>query len=495
MEEQTTGADSAPGAAAPREPDPLTASALGASGASHGASHEPGKTSDRWIEWIRQGLRAATLRSVQALPEGPGAWPMLLLVSAVAVIASGASRLEVDGPASFDLRAWLFGWAPVALLIFGVWLILNWAREKTTHASPVAAWYLLFSAATLPANLIGIIVVLAMREWWSQGNWFAWVMYVALWVWLAITIWRVSQAVTRSARVAASLLLYVLGVQILSTWQLSTQEWQPIEAYDDDEFASLELSQEMFESQQVLLQDALQAITPSTGSERQMYGLVYAPHSEDVFLRESAMVQQVLEERFGARGHVVRLLNNPTSAAELPWATTLNLKRSLRALAEAMNTERDVLVVYLTSHGGADFTLAAENWPLTVEELTADQLRAMLDELGIRHRVIAVSACYSGGWIEPLQNEDTLIMTAADKDHTSYGCGSKSELTFFGRAVFDEQMRQTLSFEDAFKAAVPVIKQREIEAKKDDGFSNPQIFVGGNIRIVLEELAGRGVGR
>ena len=113
----------------------------------------------------------------------------------------------------------------------------------------------------------------------------------------------------------------------------------------------------------------------------------------------------------------------------------------------------------------------------------------MLNELAIRHRVIAVSACYSGGWIEPLQSEDTLIMTAADKDHTSYGCGSMSELTFFGRAVFDEQLRKTLSFEAAFNAAVPVIKQREIEVKKDDGFSNPQIFVGRNIRGVLGELA------
>ena len=33
-----------------------------------------------WIEWIRQGLRAGTLRSVQRLPDGPGAWPMLLLI-------------------------------------------------------------------------------------------------------------------------------------------------------------------------------------------------------------------------------------------------------------------------------------------------------------------------------------------------------------------------------------------------------------------------------
>jgi hypothetical protein len=420
---------------------------------------------------------------------------MLLLVAAATVIVSGASRLEVDGPASFDLRAWLFGWAPAALLIFGVWVVLNWAREKTTHASPVAAWYLLFSVATLPISLIGVTIgVLALRgyipQWWWEGDRLAWAIYAVVWVWLVLTTWRVSQAVTRSTRVAASLVLYVLVVQIFSSWQLSTQEWQPVESYDDDEFASLELSQDVFESQQALLKDLLHAITPSTGSERQAYGLVYAPYAEDVFLRESAMVQQVLEERFDAHGRVVRLVNNSATAAELPWATTLNLERSLRALAEAMDPERDVLVVYLTSHGGADFKLAAENWPLEVEELTADRLRAMLDEVGIRHRVIAVSACYSGGWIGPLQSENTLIMTAADKDHTSYGCGSKSELTFFGRALFDEQLRKTLSFEEAFNAAVPVIKQREIEEKKDDGFSNPQISVGRNIRVILDELAG-----
>lgn len=480
MEEQKNGADSAP---------PV------ASGENYEAAPERGKPGNSWVGWIRQGLRAATLRSVQTLPEGPGAWPMLLLVAMATAISIGAGRLEVEGPASFDLRSWLLGWAPVSLLLFGIWLILNWSREKATHASPVAAWYLLFSVATVPITVIGTIVVIALRGhfpgWWEQGTWLAWTFYVLLWAWLAVAIWRIARAVTASTPAVLTLLVYAMTVQIFSGWQLQAPEWYSTESYDGDEdkFASLDLSQEVFESQQLLLKDALQAITPSTGNERQIYGVVYAPHSEDVFLRESAMVQKVLEDRFGARGHVVRLLNNVASTAELPWATPLNLERSLRALAEAMDTERDVLVVYLTSHGGADFKLAAEHWPLEVADLTADELRDMLNKVGIRHRVIAVSACYSGGWIEPLQNEDTLVMTAADKDHTSYGCGMKSDLTFFGRAVFDEQLRETKSFEAAFNAAVPVIKQREVEAKKNDGFSNPQIFIGANIRPVLDELA------
>jgi hypothetical protein len=148
-------------------------------------------------------------------------------------------------------------------------------------------------------------------------------------------------------------------------------------------------------------------------------------------------------------------------------------------------------VVYMTSHGARDFKLAASHWPLEVPPLSPAELRAALDKAGIRHRVIAVSACYSGGWVDVLAEDHTLVMTAADATHTSYGCGQLSELTFFGRAMFDEQLRSTRSFEEAFARAVPVIQQREIEAGKDDGFSNPQIRVGAGIGPVLRALAQR----
>ena len=82
-------------------------------------------------------------------------------------------------------------------------------------------------------------------------------------------------------------------------------------------------------------------------------------------------------------------------------------------------------------------------------------------------------------------------MTAADATHTSYGCGRLSELTFFGRAVFHEQLRQTHSFTEAFAKAVPLIQQREVEAGKADGFSNPQIRVGKQIAPVLQALEQR----
>ena len=105
--------------------------------------------------------------------------------------------------------------------------------------------------------------------------------------------------------------------------------------------------------------------------------------------------------------------------------------------------------------------------------------------------MIAVSACYSDGWFAPVANDNTLVMTAADATHTSYDCGRLSKLTYFGRALFDEQLRKTRSFEQAFANAVPLIKQREIDAGKDDGFSNPQISVGSGIRPLLKSLEQR----
>jgi len=223
-----------------------------------------------------------------------------------------------------------------------------------------------------------------------------------------------------------------------------------------------------------------------------VYALVFAPYAEeDVFLRESTMVAAVLSERFDASGRLLQLVNHADTAQQFPWATPRNLERAVQALAERMDSAEDVLVVYMTSHGANDHRLAASHGSLQVEPISPGELRRALDNAGVRHRVIAVSACYSGGWLGPLESSTTLMMTAADATHTSYGCGRLSPLTFFGRAVFDEQLRKTHSFEQAFAAAVPVIAQREKEAGKSDGFSNPQISVGEAIRPVLRTLEQR----
>jgi hypothetical protein len=276
-----------------------------------------------------------------------------------------------------------------------------------------------------------------------------------------------------------------------SSWSFTPTAWFPSAAAQQiAQGPQLKLDQQTVERQQILLADLLRSLPAHRGGPAQVWGIVFAPYAgEDVFLRESAMVADVLAQRFDARGRVVQLVNHDSTVATHPWATPLNLQRTIEAVAGRMDLDQDVLVLYLTSHGGGDFTLSARHSAFEVEPMTAPLLREMLDAAGIKYRVIAVSACFSGGWVEPLASDTTLVMTAADSEHTSYGCGSKSELTFFGRAVFDEQLRTgTRSFEEAFARAVPVIRERERQAHKSDGFSNPQLRVGAAIRPVLAAL-------
>jgi hypothetical protein len=434
-----------------------------------------------------------------------------MVIAVVSLLEITLLRLDVAGPARFDVQAWLSSWWSTGLGLALAW----WAFPKMSgdagqsdsrsgQPRGVAAFFVLWLAASLPNLMLGQAVIGAIAQGWVSADafeqaWFYWALYGVFTAWSLAVTWVLIARFAGLGRRALVLMLAMLAATGLNLWQFEARAW----VSDPDRAAQavdtrprLRLSQETMEAQQVLWQRTVAAIAPERPGLTDVYGLVFAPYAaEDVFLRESTMVSAVLAERFDAEGRVIHLLNHAGTAATHPWATTLNLQRAIAALAQRMDRENDVLVVYMTSHGARDFKLAASHWPLEVAPLSPAELRAALDQAGIRHRVIAVSACYSGGWVDVLADENSLVMTAADATHTSYGCGQLSDLTFFGRAMFDEQLRKTRSFEQAFSAAVPVIQQREIEAGKDDGFSNPQIKVGQKIRPVLQALEQRLEGR
>ena len=49
-----------------------------------------------------------------------------------------------------------------------------------------------------------------------------------------------------------------------------------------------------------------------------------------------------------------------------------------------------------------------------------------------------------------LANPDTLVMSAARADRNSHGCSHEAGWTFFGKAYFDEALRKTRDFQEAF---------------------------------------------
>ena len=144
-------------------------------------------------------------------------------------------------------------------------------------------------------------------------------------------------------------------------------------------------------------------------------------------------------------------------------------------------------MVYLASHGSRQHVLDVALPPLELAPLTAPALRGLLDTAGIKWRIVVVSACYSGGFIDALKDDYTLVLTASAADRASFGCGHRSDATFFGEALFQHGLAQSESLLSGFEAA----RVRVAEREKVGGFSppsNPQVFVGPAMADKLIEL-------
>lgn len=221
-----------------------------------------------------------------------------------------------------------------------------------------------------------------------------------------------------------------------------------------------------------LLEEAL-ARVPRSAPPIQLYSLVVAGDGQQsVFLREADYVSNMLKVRFGARGQVT-LVNHRDHMASRPMATRENLSRAARTLAERSGPE-DLVFIYLTSHGSHDHQLVLDQPRLQLADLAADELASALAPLKDRDKIIVISACYSGGYIAPLKDQRTVIMTAARADRVSFGCSEEADFTYFGDALFAEALNQTDDLKQAFELARASVAERE----RREGFeaSEPQLW-------------------
>lgn len=234
----------------------------------------------------------------------------------------------------------------------------------------------------------------------------------------------------------------------------------------------------------------LNALSAGTPGHIDLYFLGIGGYGrQDVFRKEVNTIHAQFDQRFGTKGHAVDLINNAETVGEIPLATVTSVRRALKAIEARMNTDEDILFLYATSHGSADHELSLSMEGLSLADLSADQLAKMLDETRIKWRVVVISACYSGGFIDPLRNATTLIITAAAKDRRSFGCSDKNDMTDFARAYFKEALPQAGTFEEAFLKARQLVEQEEKERKVKQ-HSLPQISMGDAMRKHLAEWRG-----
>jgi len=195
-----------------------------------------------------------------------------------------------------------------------------------------------------------------------------------------------------------------------------------------------------------------------------------------VFQSEATGAAQIVAKRFGADPVIVKF--NTKKGGD---ATTASLAASLQATAKNMADASDVLFLILTSHGSQDGLAVFAG--RRREILTPARLAGMLDQTGVRYRIVVISACYSGVFIPRLANPDSLVITAADADHSSFGCEDRAKWTYFGDAFFNIALRRTTRLKDAFVLARELVAQREAR----NGFepSHPQMAGGENVEPLL----------
>lgn len=239
--------------------------------------------------------------------------------------------------------------------------------------------------------------------------------------------------------------------------------------------------------QEDILRLVASELQPQRPGVRDVYFIGIAGWGDQgVFRQEVDAVRALFESSYGARGRSISLVNHPDTLEQMPLANHDTIEAALMAVAETMDVEEDLLVLFITSHGGewngVDLVLNGQDFG----KLRTPQLAKVLGATRIRNRVVIVSACYSGQFVPALAEENTLLITAAASDRASFGCTADADWTWFGRAFFQDALRKHRKFIPAFEEARKRIESRE--RKKKFKPSVPQIRAGANIRKVLEEM-------
>ncbi len=178
------------------------------------------------------------------------------------------------------------------------------------------------------------------------------------------------------------------------------------------------------------------------------------------------------------------LSNGRDDLLRTPLATRTNMLAAVRGVRERIDPARDVAFIYLASHGSPDAQLATDlpGDAATLSPISAGSVAAALARAGIYRRIIVISACFSGSWIPALASDDTIVIAAARRDRTSFGCDDTRRLTYFGQAFLEGSSATATSLRDTFETARKLVAHWEARERYTP--SQPQVFVGRNMRAV-----------
>jgi hypothetical protein len=402
---------------------------------------------------LSAGLRLAVFRPVTILDFRIGIAEVLLLlvVSAVLDLAGDWLHYGPGGQISWYGAGSEFFGAGI-LLVSAALLSLAFGRKGLTLAIPVIA------LAAYPA--IQIVHTLsttipALPDWLEDVRT---VFDVAVMAWGFVVLMRVvavSLLPDRGPvwpRALPGGLLLAAPLFFSSLLMPSVSWWRGAGPADVDARYPNPASEPVLASQQTLLDDALAALEDSRSGQPDLYFVGFAGDARDDAYRADVLAaKKAMDDRWDTRDRSIALVNAPATLLQLPMATVTHLRETLKEVAAAINPDEDIVLIYLAGPTDRDGNLGVRMPPLELAQLSPATLRSLLDEAGIRWRVVVVSACNSDGFVDALGDVETLVIAAAGTSGDACPHGAAS--TPLGDALFGDTLAGGDSIGKAIEAA------------------------------------------
>ena len=264
--------------------------------------------------------------------------------------------------------------------------------------------------------------------------------------------------------------------------------WREFDSVQSSGDAMNPASEPVLAAQEFMMDHALDELEDERPGVTDLYFVGFAPDARRPgFVADVDAAQRAMDSRWHTKGRSLVLVNSPLTVAERPFATITPLREALLEIGDTIDADDDVVMLYLAGSSGADHTLAAVNPPLELVGLSPLGLKQLLDAAGIRWRIIVVSTCYAGAWVDALQDDETAVIASSAADVHGSDCAGGITPSSFGEAFFTQGMRHNDDLTLAFDAA-----KRDVARSRAPA---PVMAIGPSIAEHLKKLRNQGSAR
>jgi len=445
------------------------------------------------IQTLLNGLSLLRLRQEAPRPEHSSPSALVLAVFGLLIAQGCLSYLTNGHPGHIEWLALPDLTFPMVLLAFSCWAVSVLVHQKEA--------VLVLLNAILSARIWVVLIQITLQALQHKlGGLEGWEALpdvtqelTELW-WLLAVMVRLGQLSKYLPVRDVTRPLWVWGA-FIGPWMFWLTLFQPADLWQADgtesdpkHFAQA-MSEDSFTAEALMFDGMLDNFEAERPGEEDIYYLGVAGEAgNSLYLREAELALESLRDVYGMDGRAGILANNANNTARYPFATHNNLEATLDRIGELIDADEDILFLFLSSRGTQTSSIVLSQPGLMLADINPKGLKKALDDAKIKWRIIVISACYSGAFINELSDAKTLVVTSSDNTDKGLGCAANKGTTWFTQFFFETYLKQSLGMTAAFTATVDALAKQQGSAEHS---GLPQISMGAQMKHKLAGLESR----